>query len=358
MWNKTKVTQLLGINYPIIQGPFGGRFSSAKLVAAVSNLGGMGSFGLNSYSPEEILKVNSTIQALTKKTYGLNLWVPQKSSSPKIFGQEQFEIVKTMFKPYFDALNVPLPETLPAAQAQNFDQQMEAILQASPPVMSFIFGVPPQEVIQELRKRQTVVIATATHPEEALLLEEAGVDIIVASGAQAGGHRAWFLPKNKGVLMDTSSLLTQTIAQVKTPIIAAGGITNGQEAFAALQAGASAVQIGTAFLATQESNAPDVHKHKLLQEVPQTNLSQTFTGRLGRVISNPLSLQNIPTDKLAPYPLQSTFLSPLRKVALEQHQHDYVGFWSGQFSIPLQHTSASSLFRSLIDEINNLNPIS
>src|SRR5690606_17616246 len=127
MWNNTRVTQLLRINYPIVQGPFGGNFSSARLVATVSNLGGMGSFGLNAYDAEEILKVNADIKALTANPYALNLWVPLKEDPAANYGREEFNLLKKHFTPYFDALNIPMPEE-PEASNLNFDAQVEAVL--------------------------------------------------------------------------------------------------------------------------------------------------------------------------------------------------------------------------------------
>ena len=135
MWNKTRVAELLKIKYPIIQGPFGGNFSSAKLVSTVSNLGGMGSFGLNSYTPEDILRIDKEVKIQTKNPYVLNLWVPLKNDPVDNYKKEDFQTLKTLFKPYFEQLQVPLPE-MSNPTTQNFELQVEAILKSKPFVVN------------------------------------------------------------------------------------------------------------------------------------------------------------------------------------------------------------------------------
>ena len=352
MWNKTRAVELLKIKYPIIQGPFGGNFSSAKLVSTVSNLGGMGSFGLNSYTPEDILRIDKEIKNLTKKPYVLNLWVPLKNDPVDNYKKQDFEVLKKTFKPYFEQLQVPLPE-MSNATTQKFELQVEAILKNKPPAASFIFGIPSKEVIVELKKRGIVVMATATTLEEALMIEEAGIDLVITSGSEAGGHRASFLKPAEESLTSTRHLVHQIVDKISIPVIAAGGISNGKDISDILKLGASAVQMGTVFLATDESNASDIHKSKLLSTQPiKTELTKVYTGRLARVISNNLSenFKDSTNKYIAPYPIQSNFLSSFRSTCVEQKKLDYMAFWSGQPSTLLKHTSAEKLFGSLIKE--------
>jgi len=352
MWNKTPATELLKIKYPIIQGPFGGKFSSVKLVSSVSNLGGMGSFGLNSYSPEEILRIDKEIKLWTEKPYMLNLWVPLKDDPANNFENKDFDALKKAFKPYFEQLKVPLPE-MPNPKTQNFEFQVESILKARPPVASFIFGIPPKEVILELKKRGITSMATATTLEEATMIEEAGIDLVITSGLEAGGHRASFNKTADESLTCTRLLIHQVVDNVKIPVVAAGGISNGKDIADVLKMGASAAQIGTAFLATDESNAPDFHKSLLLSsELIKTDLTKVYTGRLARVISNSLSrdFKNNDVKNIAPYPIQSAFLSPLRSASVEQNKLDFVALWSGQPSTTLKYKSVVKLFNSLKKE--------
>ena len=220
MWNKTRATELLRIKYPIVQGPFGGRFSSVKLVSAVSKLGGMGSFGVNSFSPKEILTVDKEIKKQTTSPYALNLWVPMENDPIDYFSDSDFELLKTTFKPYFDKMKVPLPDK-PILKSENFELQVEAILKAAPPVASFIFGVPSAEIINELKKRSIITMATATTLEEAVLIEEAGIELVIASGSEAGGHRASFIKSAEDSLTNTSCLIQQIVNHVNIPVIAA-----------------------------------------------------------------------------------------------------------------------------------------
>ena len=352
MWNKTQATELLKIKYPIVQGPFGGRFSSVKLVTTVSNLGGMGSFGFNSYPPEEILAVDKEIKAQTESPYALNLWVPLKDDPIDYFSDSDFDLLKATFKPYFDKMKAPIPDK-PIRKTQTFELQVEAIMKAAPPVVSFIFGVPSTEIINELKKKGIITMATATTLEEAALIEEAGIDLVVASGSEAGGHRASFIKSAEDSLTCTRLLIHQVVDNVNIPVIAAGGISNGRDIANVLKIGASAAQIGTAFLATNESNASTIHKSKLLSNEPiKTDLTKVYTGRLARTISNNLSrnFDSSNDETIAPYPIQSAFLSPLRNASIAQNKLEYVAFWSGQPSEVLKHKFAERLFNSLKEE--------
>lgn len=356
MWNKTKATELLKIKYPIIQGPFGGKFSSSRLVSTVSNLGGMGSFGLNSYAPEEILEVDKEIKRLTDETYALNLWVPLKNDPIQEYKEGNFNELKKAFAPYFDKMKVSIPTKL-QGKTQDFEKQLEAVLESRPPVASFIFGIPPKEVIAELKKRKILVMATVTTLEEAVMVEEVGIDLVIASGLEAGGHRASFAKSAQDSLTSTRSLTDQVVKNVNLPVISAGGISNGKDITKMLKLGAGAAQIGTAFLATEESNASDIHKSKLLSsKLIKTDLTKVFTGRLARTISTSLSenFREVDAEFIAPYPLQSSFLAPLRKASIEQNKLEFVAFWSGQPSSVLTHKYASTLFDSFIQEISEL----
>ncbi|WP_411031073.1 nitronate monooxygenase [Spongiimicrobium sp. 3-5] len=353
MWKDKRATQLLGIKYPIIQGPFGGRFSSAELVSTISNLGGMGSFGLNAYEPEEILEVDNEIKRLTQHSYALNLWVPLKDDPAKKYTPREFNQLKQLFRPYFEELKLPVP-SLPKPQGPVFEQQVEAVLKVKPPVMSFIFGIPEKEVLKSFKKAGTTTIGTATTEEEALLIEAAGLDLVVVSGAAAGGHRAAFLKSAEDSLYDTYTLVSRISKKIKIPIIAAGGIGNSKQVVEMLKAGASAVQIGTAFLATKESGAPDYHKTALRsKKLLKTSLTTVYTGRLARAISNNFSerYSDVQSQQMAPFPIQSSFLAPLRKELIRQGRYDEIALWAGQPTSPLEHSSATALFNMLLTEI-------
>ena len=351
MWYNTKATAILGIQYPILQGPFGGNLSSVELVSTVSNAGGLGGYGAYTLSPQEIIEIDKQIKDATNKPYNINLWVSDTDVVDGITSDEQFEQAKVLFKPYFDELGLALPMK-PAPFKTRFENQVEVILDIKPKVFSFMSGVPSADILEQCRRLGIVTIGTATTADEAIFLERAGTDIIVASGFEAGGHRPSFLASAESSTTGTFVLLQLIREKVRIPVIAAGGIANGKGIAAALTLGADAAQIGTAFLATDESNALPIHRQMLFSNAAKyTALSRAFTGRLGRGITSRIAKDMIHKEAgILPFPLQSTFMSPLRKAALEQQKWDMVLFWGGQIAPVLKHTKAKDLMRSLIEE--------
>lgn len=350
MENRTRITELLGIQYPILQGPMGGGFSNAALTAAVSNEGGLGSFGAYTLTPEQILAVDKEIKSKTNKPYNINLWVSDVDQSLENFPAQKLEKVKQLFKPYFDSLGIPLPD-LDTNIPSKFLKQVEAVFEARPAVFSFIFGIPSKDILDEARKMGIKTVGAATTLDEALALEQAGVDAIVASGFEAGGHRPSFLKPAPESLTGTFALIQHLKAKIKTPIIAAGGIADGAGIRAALTLGADAAQLGTAFLVTDESNATPAHRAMLLSDESRyTVLSKSLTGRMGRMIRNRVTEEVPYATEVLPFPLQSRFMGPLREAALAQGRTDLSIFWSGQNAVNLKPGSAEQLMQSLINE--------
>lgn len=351
MWHQTKATEILGITYPILQGPFGGNLSSVALVSTVSNAGGLGGYGAYTLSPQEILTVIRDIKATTSKPYNINLWVSDTDAIDGTVSKEQYTRTQELFKPYFDELSIELPQQ-PEPFQSRFENQLEVILDQKPPVFSFMFGIPSADVLEKSKRSGIVTVGAATTLDEAIALENAGVDMIIASGFEAGGHRPSFLNTAENSVTGTFVLLQLIKEKVKTPVIAAGGIANGKGIAAALALGADAAQIGTAFLATAESNATDIHRKMLFSEAAKyTTLSRAYTGRLGRGITSRLAADLLHQEKdFLPFPLQTQFIAHLRKAAIEQKKWDMILFWGGQIAPVLKHTSAASLMSSLIEE--------
>ncbi|SFD89359.1 nitronate monooxygenase [Chitinophaga sp. CF118] len=351
MWYKTKASEILGIEYPILQGPFGGNLSSVELVSTVSNAGGLGGYGAYTLSPQEIVDVDQQIKAATNKPYNINLWVSDTDAVDGTVSDEQFKQSQQLFKPYFDELGIALPEK-PAPFRSRFENQVEVILHQKPPVFSFMFGTPSADILEQCRKLAIVTIGAATTLDEAIALESAGVDLIIASGFEAGGHRPSFLAPAESSTTGTFVLLQLIKEKVKTPVIAAGGIANGKSVAAAMALGADAVQIGTAFLACDESNTTAIHRQMLFSDAAKyTTLSRAFTGRLGRGITSRIAKDLIHKEKgFLPFPLQTQFMSHLRKAAIEQEKWDMILFWGGQIAPILKHTKASELMKSILEE--------
>src|SRR6266849_5804461 len=221
-WNENRLTAKLGIDYPVIQGPLGG-LSSQKLTAAVSNFGGLGSFGAHGLTPEAIKEAIAEIRSLTSKPFAMNLWVSMEDEGARTSDENAFNRSLAPLTTHLAALGAPRPTFKPYSPAR-FEDQARVLLDAKVPVFSFIFGIPPREILEECRTKGIVTIGAATTPEEAVALQEAGVDAIVASGFEAGGHRGSFLRSAEDSLTGTLSLVPQIVNIVDVPVIAAGGI--------------------------------------------------------------------------------------------------------------------------------------
>lgn len=356
MWNNTKFTELLGIKYPIVQGPFGGGLSSVALTSTVSNSGGLGSFGGQPYSAKEIVETCIEIKKVTNKPFNVNLWVNDRDARLSVFGDEDYIRLTDLFSPYFKELGLPIPEK-PKDLGAKFEDQIEAIYEAKPAVFSFVYGIPSENILEKCRSLGIKTVGAATTVDEAITLEKAGVDGIVATGFEAGGHRVSFLRSAEDSLTGTFALIPQVADNVKIPVIAAGGIADARGVRAAFALGADAVQIGTAFLATNQSNAAQDHKDKLFSdEARYTVLTKVFTGRLSRGIKNRLTEELKEKENLlAPYPLQSKFMGYLKAYpATAGSNPAFKSYWSGQSAPLLKYRDAKELIQSIVYEMNKI----
>jgi nitronate monooxygenase len=351
-WANTRVSARLGIKYPIIQGPFGG-FASQRLTAAVSNYGGLGSFGANSLAPAAIEEVIAEIRSMTERPFAINLWVSMEDEGAKASDEAAFKRSLATIAPHIESLG----DTLPRYQRyspMSFEEQVRVLIEARVPVFSFIYGVPPKEILDECRAKKIVLIGTATTPDEAVELQMANVDLIVASGFEAGGHRGSFLRPAEESLTGTFSLVPQVVDHVSAPVAAAGGIADARGIAAAFALGAEGVQIGTAFLACDESGASLMHREALLSgKAERTALTRGFTGRLARGIKNRLldTLSAVGTEIL-PYPLQRLLVRNLTTAAELSGLPDLVPMWAGQGANLIHYTSAAELMDSLVSGVS------
>ena len=214
MWKDTEVTRRLKLDVPIVQGPFGSGLSAVDLVVAVSEGGGLGSFGVHHLDGAGIRAVDAQIRARTRRTYALNLWIPLRDSDDPRMTDEQWRGRVELLRPYFDELRVPLPAR-PARFGPYYQEQIETLLELRPPVFSFVFGVPSPDVLERCRSAGIATLGAATTAAEAKLLADAGVDMIVASGFEAGGHRVSFLQEPEDCLTGTMALIPQVVDAVK-----------------------------------------------------------------------------------------------------------------------------------------------
>jgi nitronate monooxygenase len=352
-WSDSKLTKRLGISYPIIQGPFGRGGSSALLAATVSNAGGLGSFGANDQSPADIIRIAAEIRKLSDKPFGMNLWVSTSDPGGESLTPESYEKITKLLEPYYQELKIEIPP-IPDLKPQNFNDQVAALIETRPAVFSFVFGIPSSEILRSCREKGILTVGAATTVDEAIACEQAGVDCVVASGFEAGGHRPSFLKAAEQSLLGTFVLVPQIAASVKIPVIAAGGIADGRGIVAAVTLGAQAVQIGTAFLACEESGASNLHRKMLFREESKyTALSRAFTGRLARVLDNRFAFEMQQHEQLfAKYPAHSWITAPLRAAALAQGRHDLAFLAAGQAAPLCRHHKASELFNSLVKEVD------
>jgi nitronate monooxygenase len=299
------------------------------LAAAVAGAGGLGSFGAHHLPAADIGPLVAELRAATDRPFAVNLWVPLPGEDVRPSEAEVARHVARL-RGYYDELGITgrlpgWPLSFP-----DFPSQVAALLEAAPPVLSFVMGVPPAHVLADARRRGIVTIGTATTVDEAIVLEEAGLDAVVASGSDAGGHRGAFLRSVTESLVGTFSLVPQVADAVSIPVIAAGGIADGRGIAAARTLGADGVQIGTGFLATHESGASPAHK-RALPGARTTVLTRLFSGRHARGIPNRLVRELAGAEADVPaYPVQNALMRPLRAVAAERELTDYMSLWAGQ----------------------------
>src|SRR5258707_1506232 len=349
-WNENRLTVKLGIDYPVIQGPLGG-LASQTLTAAVSNFGGLGSFGAHGLAPEAIKEVIGQIRSLTSKPFAMNLWVSMEDEGARTSDEKAFNRSLAPLTTHLAALGAPRPTFKPYSPAR-FEDQARVLLDAKVPVFSFIFGIPPREILKSCRAKSIVTIETATTPDEGAALQEAGVDAIVASGFEAGGHRGSFLRAAEDSLTGTFSLVPQISDMVSVPVIAAGGIADARGVIAALALGAEAVQMGTVFLACEESGASLLHRQALRgKKAGHTALTKGFTGRLARGIHNRLLEElNQEGTAILPYPLQRRLVRNLAIPAEAAGRADLVPMWAGQSANLSTCTDVLAFLTSLVEK--------
>jgi len=322
---------LLGLDVPVVLGPFGG-MSSVALTVAVSDAGGLGSYGLYGCDASRIADTAAQLRAATDRPFALNLWIPTGAEVTP--GEVDTAEARATVAPLYDDLGIPAPSGQPERFLVDVEEQLDAVLEARPAFASFVFGMPSPAVVDEFHARGIRLIGAATTVAEALAVERAGADAVVASGFEAGGHRVSFLAEAERSLVGTFALVPQIADAVSIPVIAAGGIADRRGVAAAFALGAAGVQVGTAFLRTRQSAASAAHRAALSQVTAEdTTLTRAATGRLARGIRNRL-IDTVEAGAIAPFPAQSWVVGALRAEANRRGIGDLQSLWAGQ-SAPL-----------------------
>ncbi|HWI46605.1 MAG TPA: nitronate monooxygenase [Rummeliibacillus sp.] len=311
----------LKMKYPIIQAPMAG-VTTPEMVVASANAGILGSIGAGYLNAEVTRAFIEAVKEETTKPFAVNLFVPNEVDTTK----EELEEAYNVLKPYRKKLMITDEGAL--LSTSDFDAQIDVIIEENVKVCSFTFGLPTDDIVKKLQQHGIYTIGTATTVEEAILVQEHGLDAVVMQGEEAGGHRGSFIEPEE--LVSLHDLLKGVRGKVTIPVIAAGGIATKKQIQAALDAGAEAVQIGTAFLVSEESGAPDIHKQQILKaEEDITALTKVYSGKLARGIENDFMIF-MEGNKIAPYPYQNDLTMSIRRRAQELDIYSLMAMWAGR----------------------------
>lgn len=336
----------LGTDLPIIQAPMAG-VQLGALTAAVSAAGGLGSLPCPLLSPDAIAKELEAITARTRNPYNVGFFchVPPEADAAR-----EAEWRKAL-APYYRELDID-PGKIPsgAGRAPFTDEVADVLERFRPPIVSFHFGLPPPKLMARVKSWGSKVFSSATTVAEAQWLEAHGVDAVIAQGLEAGGHRGMFLTDDLTTQVGTFSLVPQVARAVRVPVIATGGIADAAGVRAALALGASAVQVGTAFLLCDEAIIAGVHRAALKSEAARhTALTNVFTGRPSRCILNRMTREMGPINPDAPaFPLATSAVAPLRAKAEARGLGDFSPLWSGQNPTGCREVPAARIIEALL----------
>lgn len=340
----TDLRALLGIEHPLVLGPFGG-LSSVALTAAVSDAGGLGGFGLYGYDADRIRSTVEALRAATPRPFVVNIWIP---TGDEVEPNPQHAVFASALQPFFEAVGLGVPSR-PERYLPPLDEQLDAIWESAPPVLSTVFGVPSADTVDQAHRRGIRVIGTATTVAEAVALAGVGVDAIVATGMEAGGHRVSFLRPAEESLVGTFALVPQVVDAVDVPVIAAGGIADRRGVAAAFALGASGVQVGTAFLATAESAANAAHRTAIRSTAAEeTVLTRAMSGRLARGARNRAVRAIEASGTIAPFPMQNWLTGRFRAAAAQQDLGELQSLWMGQAAPLVGERTAAETFAELL----------
>lgn len=340
---KNKILEKLCVTYPIIQAPMAGGITTPELVSSVSNSGALGSFAAGYLKPNEIKKSIYKIKRLTAKPFAVNLFIPEAHQATENELQSACRDIQNACL----ELGVDIPPILPP-YAPNFDEQILCLLENNISIVSFTFGILSDERIAFLKNKNIKLIGTATHLQEARLLEKAGVDIVVLQGIEAGGHRGTFVDDVEAHQQSVLDLVSEISSSISIPVVAAGGIMSCEDIKRVMKAGASGVQIGTAFLTSYESGASEPYKKALLSQTKnRTVLTRVFSGKYARGITNTF-IDRMKHKCVLDYPIQHVLTASMRKVAAEKNNPEFMSLWAGEGAFHCVETTASELIEQLI----------
>lgn len=334
----------LGLELPVVQAPMAGVQDHA-LAVAVSNVGGLGSLPTAMFDIERVRRELTALRSGTDRPFNLNFFC---HAQPTVDAGREASW-RTALAPYFREFDLDIDAIPVGAGRVPFNAEAAGLVeQFRPAVVSFHFGLPAPALLARVRRSGAKVISSATTIDEALWLEQHGVDAIIAQGLEAGGHRGHFLSDDLSRQAGTFALLPQVVRAVRIPVIAAGGIADATGAAAALSLGAALVQVGTAYLLCREATTSRIHRDALASDASRhTALTRLFTGRPARGIVNRLMREQEAAGLAPAFPLAAAAIAPLRKAAEARGSGDFSPLWSGQNASGCRAVSAAELTRGL-----------
>ena len=347
MWPDRRIQDLFGIELPIIQAPMAGAGLS-DLAVAVAEAGGLGSLPCALLTPDHLRNQFGVIRQRTARPINVNFFC-HRPATPDAAREATW---RRRLEPYYREFGLDPNAPVPASNRAPFDEEFCALVEElRPEVVSFHFGLPEQRLLDRVVATGAKILSSATTVDEARWLEAEGCHAIIAQGAEAGGHRGMFRTEDIATQVGTLSLVPQVVDAVRVPVIAAGGIADERGIAAAFMLGASAVQIGTAYLFTPEATIAEPHRRALTAgSGRETALTNVFTGRPARGIVNRIMRDLGPIAADAPqFPLAGGALAPLRSASEPEGSEDFMSLWSGQSAGLSRAMPAGDLTRNLAD---------
>ncbi|GAA4315802.1 nitronate monooxygenase family protein [Mucilaginibacter gynuensis] len=352
MNRKNEVTQLFNVEYPIIQAPMLG-VTTPEMVAAVSNNGGLGSLPVGGLSVDRTRALIHQTKALTQKPFAVNLFANANAMPNK----EQVKPIQNFIKQLAAKHGLDFEEqSVNSFEYYTYQDQIAILIQEQIPVVSFTFGIIDNDSIEALKRAGTILIGTATSSKEAELIAAKNIDMITAQGIEAGGHRGTFLDDEPLPMVGSMSLIPQIVSRVTKPVIAAGGIMDGGSIKAAFALGAKAVQVGTTFIASDESMAIAAYKTALQNSVETDSMiTRSISGRWARGLRNTLITELEASGiEAAPYPVQYSLVMALRNLALATGNIEFINMWAGQSGYKAQAKPSAEILLDLVKQAEML----
>jgi nitronate monooxygenase len=347
MWSRNELTRKLSIEWPILQAPMAGGISTPALAAAVADAGGLGAFAVGGLAPDAVRDGIRAIRRLTSRPFAVNFFTPGPApGAPTDRDLAAAEGALRLFREQV-GLGAPAHPALPP----RLEDQLDGALAEGFPIFSFTFGIPAPAILDRLRAKGIVLLGTATTPGEAAALQAAGVDVVVAQGSEAGGHRGTFGSDPGRALIGTLALVPRVVDRVALPVVAAGGISDGRGLAAALALGAKAVQVGSAFLACAESGAAPAYRAAAAGgcDDDRTALTTAFSGRMARGIRNRF-VEGMADRPVLPFPFQNALTQDMRAAAARAGDAGLLSLWAGQGPPPRSGVRAADVVAAMVRE--------